>query len=55
MKAIHDKQPTSDAQLRRVLTDAWNGISLQTIRKIYRSMDTRVKQCLERNGGPTDY
>ena len=55
IRAIHENPPSSRYQMIQIVKNAWREIQLSKIRKIYRSLRTRIEQCRDRDGGLTDY
>ncbi|DBA01873.1 TPA: hypothetical protein N0F65_006021, partial [Lagenidium giganteum] len=47
--------PTSTEQLKQVLVDAWNNLSVHTIQNLVRSMPKRMRGALRADGGRTQY
>ncbi len=50
-----DHQPTNVQELRQALMDAWDGISLNTLRNLAEGMPRRVVTLRAANGGHTKY
>ena len=42
-------------ELRQALEQEWNNIHIATVRRLCRSMPSRLKECLNHNGGHTQY
>ena len=43
------------ADLRRMVQEEWNGLTMQFINRLIRSMNTRARQVVRYRGGYTDY
>jgi hypothetical protein len=53
--AVKMRQPTTIKGLKRIIKDEWNKISLQNIKKLYKSYPDRLRQIIAREGGMSDY
>lgn len=53
--AVDIAQPTTRRGMLQVVRKAWNNISEEFVRELCESMDKRMTQVQERDGGMTDY
>ncbi|KAK6029105.1 hypothetical protein OSTOST_04789 [Ostertagia ostertagi] len=42
-------------ELKKAIVEAWHQVDEKLIENLYRSMDNRIFQVIQRNGGPVDY
>lgn len=52
---IRSRNPKTLRSLKRMITEEWNAIYDSTLENLVKSMPSRLRQCIERNGGWTDY
>ena len=50
-----NRQYRNVEELKRAILDAWNSISTELLKKLSNSMQNRIFQVIQRNGGVTDY
>lgn len=53
--AVKMRRPTTLKGLKRIIKDEWNKISLQNIKKLYKSYPDRLRQIQAREGEMSDY
>ena len=54
-KRVEEAQATTKEELENVVQEEWAATTVESVRKLVRSMPHRIAQVIERNGAYTDY